>query len=311
MEAWLPHNRDERADPAPCRQNAEKDLAVLEIRVLGGLEVIRDGAPATLPPSRKTRALLAYLALTQSPHRREELCEMFWDVPDDPRGALRWSLSKIRPVVDDLGYPRLVADRHSVELRTEALDIDLATAKACAEAAAIDDLTRAASLFRGPLLADLDLPANGEFHTWLLGLREDARKLQSQILRALTERLGATPQEALPYARELVRNDPYDETAWALLIGNLASAGRGQRGSTTIRGRGARPARGRRWVGSRCSKPGEQRRHQPPAQPIATLPGWNPSPPGSRQRRSPWLPQARSPPPQHHARRSSCCLLPI
>ena len=201
---------------------------MLEIRVLGGLEVIRDGAPATLPPSRKTRALLAYLALTQSPHRREELCEMFWDVPDDPRGALRWSLSKIRPVVDDLGYPRLVADRHSVELRTEALDIDLATAKACAEAAAIDDLTRAASLFRGPLLADLDLPANGEFHTWLLGLREDARKLQSQILRALTERLGATPQEALPYARELVRNDPYDETAWALLIGNLASAGRGQ-----------------------------------------------------------------------------------
>jgi DNA-binding SARP family transcriptional activator len=49
---------------------------VLEIRVLGGLEVIRDGAPARLPPSRKTRALLAYLALTQSPHRREQLCEM-------------------------------------------------------------------------------------------------------------------------------------------------------------------------------------------------------------------------------------------
>ena len=32
----------------------------------------------------------------------------------------------------------------------------------------------------------------------LLGLREDARKLQGQILRALTERLAAAPQEALP-----------------------------------------------------------------------------------------------------------------
>ena len=100
-EAWLPDNRRERTGPARCWRNAAKDVAVLEIRVLGGLEVIRDGALATLPPSRKTRALLAYLALTRSPHRREQLCEMFWDVPDDPRGALRWSLSKIRPLVDE------------------------------------------------------------------------------------------------------------------------------------------------------------------------------------------------------------------
>jgi len=203
---------------------------VLELRVLGELEVIRDGAPVMLPRSRKTRALLAYLALTGQKHRRERLCEIFWDVPDDPRGALRWSLSKIRPFVDDSVYPRLVADRQTVELLTEALDIDFFAAQACAgaEAAVIGKLARAASSFRGPLLADLDLPANGEFHTWLLSLREDAHKLQAQILRGLTERLAATPQEALPYARELVRIDPYDEAGWALLIGNLAGAGRGQ-----------------------------------------------------------------------------------
>src|SRR4051794_15509830 len=63
---------------------------VVEFRVLGELEVIRDGARAMLPPSRKTRALLAYLALTRHRHRRERLCEIFWDVPDDPRGSLRW-----------------------------------------------------------------------------------------------------------------------------------------------------------------------------------------------------------------------------
>ncbi|HEX3413501.1 MAG TPA: hypothetical protein VHT00_17440, partial [Stellaceae bacterium] len=67
---------------------------MLEFRVLGELEVLSDGAPLALPPSRKTRALLAYLALTRHAHRRERLCEIFWDVPDDPRGALRWSLSK-------------------------------------------------------------------------------------------------------------------------------------------------------------------------------------------------------------------------
>jgi TolB-like protein/Flp pilus assembly protein TadD len=201
---------------------------VLQIRVLGGLEVIRDGGVVTLPRSRKTRALLAYLALSRAPHRREQLCEMFWDVPDDPRGALRWSLSKIRPLVDEPACPRLLADRQSVELRIEGVDIDLLSVEACAgtKAAAIDDLASAASSFRGPLLADLDLPENNGFHSWLLGLREDARKLQTSVLRSLTERLGATPQEALPYARELVRVEPFDETAWALLIDTLANAGR-------------------------------------------------------------------------------------
>ena len=201
---------------------------VLEFRVLGEFEVVRDGVTVTLPPSRKTRALLAYLALSRQKHRRERLCEIFWDVPDDPRGALRWSLSKIRPLIDDPAHPRLIADRNSVELRTEALAIDLLSAQAYVGAGveATSDLVQAASSFRAPLLADLDLPANNEFQSWLLSLREDARKLQTQILRALTERLGSTPDAALPYARELVRIDPYDETAWAVLITNLAAAGR-------------------------------------------------------------------------------------
>src|SRR5204863_5532916 len=146
---------------------------------------------------------------------------------DDPRGALRWSLSKIRPLVDDPTHQRLVADRQAVELRIGEFDVDLFSAQVGAEAAATVDLVRAAALFRGPLLADLDLPANGEFHSWLLGLREDARKLQASIHRSLAVRLGATPDQALPHARELVRIDPYDETAWALLIDNLARAGRG------------------------------------------------------------------------------------
>ena len=201
---------------------------MLEIRVLGGLEVIRDGTATTLPRSRKTRALLAYLALTRAPHRREQLCEMFWDVPDDPRGALRWSLSKIRSLVDEQELTRLLADRQTVELRTEALDIDFFATEVCAgaKAASLDRLASAAASFRGPLLADLELPDNSSFHSWLLSLREDARKLQTRILHSLVERLGAAPQEALPYARELVRVDPFDEAAWALLIDILARAGR-------------------------------------------------------------------------------------
>ena len=201
---------------------------MLEIKVLGDLQVLRDGTATALPPSRKTRALLAYLALTRHPHRREQLCEMFWDVPDDPRGSLRWSLSKIRPLVDDPAFPRLLADRQSVELRGEGLDVDFLSAQVCAEEkpTATGNLARAASFFRGPLLADLELPENSDFHTWLLGMREDARQLQAKVLGSLIERLSASPEEALPYARELVRLDPFDETAWARLIATLAASGR-------------------------------------------------------------------------------------
>ena len=45
--------------------------ATLEILALGELEVRYDGKTLALPPSRKTRALLAYLALTGRSHRRE------------------------------------------------------------------------------------------------------------------------------------------------------------------------------------------------------------------------------------------------
>jgi DNA-binding SARP family transcriptional activator len=61
---------------------------MLSIRLLGEMQVARDSVPLLLPPSRKTRGLLAYLTLVDWPLRRERLCSMFWDVPNDPKGAL-------------------------------------------------------------------------------------------------------------------------------------------------------------------------------------------------------------------------------
>lgn len=64
-------------------------MAKLTVSVLGELRVDRDGVVVDLPQSRKSCALLAYLALTPRTHRRERLCEVFWNLPDDPRGSLR------------------------------------------------------------------------------------------------------------------------------------------------------------------------------------------------------------------------------
>jgi len=67
--------------------------APLEIRLIGEIAVRRDGVALALPASKKTRALLGYLAVTGRPQRRDRLCSLLWDGPDDPRAALRWSLT--------------------------------------------------------------------------------------------------------------------------------------------------------------------------------------------------------------------------
>src|SRR2546425_3974061 len=94
---------------------------MLEIRLLGELEVQRDGDSVPLPPSKKTRALLAYLVATGKPQLRDRICDLLWEGPDDPRAELRWSLTKLRPLLDG----HLVADRERIELQPEGVTIDL------------------------------------------------------------------------------------------------------------------------------------------------------------------------------------------
>ena len=90
--------------------------AALDIRLLGPLRVVRDGQALALPASRKVRALIAYLAMAPSAVTRATLCELLWDIPNDPRGELRWSLSKVRSVVDADGGSRVVTREAGIRL---------------------------------------------------------------------------------------------------------------------------------------------------------------------------------------------------
>src|SRR5262245_19483110 len=88
----------------------------LRIGLLGPLTVIRGDVPLKLPASRKVRALLAYLALAPRPVARSQLCELLWDVPNDPRGELRWCLSKLRSIVDDHSRRRVDTSHDAIRL---------------------------------------------------------------------------------------------------------------------------------------------------------------------------------------------------
>ena len=92
----------------PSESPGLQEAAPLHVRLLGPMTVQRAGATVALPSSRKVRALIAYLALASRGQTRSHLCELFGDIPSDPRGELRWCLSKARSVLDEPARRRIV-----------------------------------------------------------------------------------------------------------------------------------------------------------------------------------------------------------
>ncbi len=200
-------------------------LSTLEIRLIGEVAVRRGGETVALPPSRKCRALLAYLAAQPRPQRREHLCTLFWEVPDDPRGSLRWSLSKLRRTVGDV----LIADRETVSISHASAQIDSVALLAAAsdpKRVATAEIERVVGDGADGFGDDLDLPKCPDFQVWLLAAREDVRQARLALLRELAKRLEADPERALPFARLRVVIDPLDEHARQALVETLAGGGR-------------------------------------------------------------------------------------
>jgi DNA-binding SARP family transcriptional activator/pimeloyl-ACP methyl ester carboxylesterase len=220
---------DESSDDTVTRSRGA-GKAALRVRVLGSFAVLRHETRLPLPRSKKTRALLAYLAVTARAHSRDRLCAMFWPIPDDPRAALRWSLSRLRPLVDDRDCRRIIADRESVSVDLTHVDIDLLSLRSVArnglDATATETLRKAAEALDGDFLEGLELPDCLEFQSWCTAEREAARRLRVRLLAALVGRLEDEPDQALPHARALSLLEPADEAVQATLVRLLRASGR-------------------------------------------------------------------------------------
>jgi DNA-binding SARP family transcriptional activator len=202
------------------------------LRLLGEVALFRDGAFIALPPSKKTRALLVYLAATAKQHRRERLCTLFWDIPDDPRGALRWSLSRLRPLLDSDGFPRIQADRENVALAVDSLAIDLHIVERLLAKmdSSTEDLIAAASLFEGEFAEGLDLNNCSDFQVWLTTQRESARRLHLRLLQVIIDRLP--PDDALNYAQRRLVIEPDVTSHHAEVLALLLAIGRRREAET-------------------------------------------------------------------------------
>ncbi len=202
----------------------------IRICLLGELRIVSDGRRLDLPPSKKTRALLAYLALTGRPHRRERLCEIFWELPDDPRGSLRWALSKIRALVDVPGSAQLSADRERVPLVQDSAMVDyveiVRRLQASSPPATLDELHEMGKLLALPLLDGLDLPQLGAYQAWLAAEREEALQLRLGVLERITLHPETSDRDAVKWLRQWQSADPTSEQAAGILVRTLKRLGR-------------------------------------------------------------------------------------
>ncbi|MBM7068583.1 alpha/beta hydrolase [Actibacterium sp. 188UL27-1] len=202
----------------------------MHISLFGEIAVHSGDTALTLPSSRKARALLGYLAATARPTRRERLCELFWELPDDPRGSLRWALSKIREVVNADGTSRVEADRERVLLANRQVSVDIVDIRRRLR----DDpctltpgpLREMADTLARPFLEGLDAAGGDDFQLWLGGEREDANLLYLNVLRQLAVHPQIDQIEALKWARLWQQAAPFQEEAARQFIKLLTMAGR-------------------------------------------------------------------------------------
>jgi predicted ATPase/DNA-binding SARP family transcriptional activator len=205
----------------------------MEFRVLGPLEVRRDGKPLALGGA-KQRALLAIL-LTQANHvvGLERLAELLWGPEPPPTSdhIIEVYVSQLRRALEPGGAPYRILVRkpsgYLLQVAEDELDsanfqarVDKARHMAPDEAAA--ELTHALSLWRGPALADFA----GE--SFALG---EAARLNELRLHAVEERLEAElalgwHDRLIGELQSLVEENPLRERLCGQLMLALYRSGR-------------------------------------------------------------------------------------
>ena len=201
----------------------------LNLALLGGFQGRVDAsAPLTLP-TRKSQALLAFLALPSGrSHPREKLASLLWGGMREPqaRSGLRQSLFTLRKVVGG-EPPALLIDGETVALNPACVDVDVVEFERQVADGTLAALERAAALYRGELLEGLALQ-EAPFEEWLLAERERLRELALEALAKLLrhQRTTEAPEAALRTGLRLLALDPLQEPVHRVVMRLYVQLGR-------------------------------------------------------------------------------------
>jgi len=197
---------------------------VLRLSLIGQMEAWTLTSESALPSGRKTRALLAVVALSAPrPALRGRLAELLWSrrPEEQARASLRQEIHRLLDSLSVAHSEILQVTRDHLSLRPGAvwIDVEEVMRATTAEPASL-------SLLNGDLLEDLD-GIDPAFDAWLTTererLRDRARTVAEQLLREQVE-----PDTAIPAAQRLLSIDRAHEGAWRALM--RAHAQRGERG---------------------------------------------------------------------------------
>jgi DNA-binding SARP family transcriptional activator len=190
----------------------------LSLEVLGEFALFDGYGKVLTLPTRKTRALLAYLAVNaDKPQRRRQLMSLLWGDRGDQqaRQSLNQALATIRKLASDQGETILEGGSDWVSLRSDAVEVDIARFRALSN----DDPAQACELYKGPLLNGLSLP-DPAFDEWLTTTRSELHGLACDTLERAAEAAASAgnTDSAITFAQQLVRLDPLREDAHRRLI---------------------------------------------------------------------------------------------
>ena len=236
--------------PSLASVPAAGEMSHLAISLLGAGRVALDGQPLASPQTRKTFALLAYLAVESGhPHRREALGALFWPNFPDKRACsnLRQSLYRMRHALagsagDSL---HLLTSAHEVEFNAasdywvDAVDF-VSLISACRAHHAevlplcpdcLGKLEAAVDLYRGEFLAGFSLPGCLQFQWWQVVKQEIYHGQAIEALALLAKHYDRCGDYARlsRWAHREIELEPWCESAHRSLMRALALSGeRGQ-----------------------------------------------------------------------------------
>ncbi|MBV9527088.1 BTAD domain-containing putative transcriptional regulator [Sphingomonas sp.] len=205
----------------------------LRLELLGAVRLANTAGDDFTPRARKTRALLALLALSKGAVTRSRITELLWGDrgEEQAKASVRQALYELRQLA---GRGFITADRESITFGPKTLPSDVTTILrriADADAAGLAD---ALQRIECPLLGTLD-DITPEFDEWL---RDERTRLAASIVgeaaalgQAALESGKATPARHI--ADQLERLDPVDERVAQL--GVRADLAAGDRAAATRR----------------------------------------------------------------------------
>ena len=206
-------------------------MSELRISVSGTPRVLHAGQPLILP-TRKTLALLLYLAIEGGRHSRSSLSRLLWpDSEEKQRQAtLRGALRDLRQALEkasSVEEPHLLIYRDALEMNARHLQVDVQTVQA--QVAALSDhpaqtalihLTESLAACRGPFLDGWDMGDLPSFDEWIQVQRTYwQREIDSAY--ALTSRHFADQglfSHAETVTRQWIRQSPHNEEAHYRLV---------------------------------------------------------------------------------------------